>query len=264
MWTAVVPAYNEENSIYHVMTNLNMPYISKIVLVTNGCTDHTQELAIKSTRKDSLHIIDFPEPLGVDIPRAIGAAYARKINSTGLIFVDGDMKGNISYAILELIQSIESGVDMALTNCYPYISNRSTLALSVLKERENLNRKLDLFDELGLASPCHGPHAISNNLLQMLPPELIAVPPLSLVFAVINNFSVRVATSIPHHLLGSHGRNNKHASLIAETIIGDCREALVYANNDDLEHSLDQEILPDGYRSKRRFDLLNNYLTNLK
>lgn len=262
MWTAVVPAYNEENSISQVINNLNKASVEHIILVTNGCVDQTQELAIKSAEKSHLKIINFNEPLGVDIPRAVGAAFAKQTDTSGLLFVDGDMKGNIVYALLDLMNCIENGIDMALTNCYPYILNRSSLAHSVLKEREALNRKLGLFDELGLASPCHGPHAISRNLLQALPPYTIAIPPLSLVFAVNNGYSVEVGTSISHNLLGSHGRNNKHASLIAETIIGDCRQALSFADN-SLEHTPSHQYVPDGYRSQRRFDILNYYLASI-
>lgn len=263
MWIAIVPAYNEENSISQVINNLNQANIKEIIIVANGCTDLTYELAIRNKENACLHILDFPQPLGVDTPRAVGAALAKKMNPTGVIFVDGDMKGNIAYTLINLMQDVEKGVDMALTNCYPYIQSRSKLAQLVLKEREMLNRKLGIFDKLGLASPCHGPHAVSRKLLEALPPKTIAIPPLSLVFAVLNLFTVNVAASISHHLLGSYARNNQHASLIAETIIGDCRQAIIYANHHSLEKAFADIIEPDGYRSKRRFDLLDNFLATL-
>lgn len=263
MWTAVIPASNEEESIPWVMDTLNKAGIEHLILVVNGCMDRTCELAVRSSGKAKLHLLEFPESLGVDIPRAIGAAYAKKIDPTGILFVDGDMKGDISYALYDLVHCIENGLDMALTNCYPYIYQRSDLALDVLKEREILNRKLGLFNILGLASPSHGPHAISRALLAALSPETIAVPPLALAFAAVNNFSIGVGTALSHRLLGSHLRSMQHAALIADTIIGDCRQALLYFNGMALEQTFKARIEPDGYRSARRFDLLQDFLTTL-
>lgn len=263
MWTAVVPAYNEEKSISQVIHSLNLADIKEIIIVANGCTDSTIEQAIRHKGNARLHIIEFPEPLGVDTPRAVGAVIAGKMNPSGIIFVDGDMKGNIAYNLISLKQGIEKGIDMALTNCYPYIQYRSKLAKSVLKEREALNRKLGIFDKLGLASPSHGPHAVSGKLLSVLPPKTIAIPPLSLAFAVLNFFKVDVSASISHQLLGSHARNNEHASLIAETIIGDCRQALYYCRHLSLEKAFLYltEAEAQGYRTKRRFDQLENFLS---
>lgn len=263
MWTAIVPAYNEEKSISQVIHSLNLADIKDIIIVANGCTDLTLELAIRHKENARLYIVEFPEPLGVDMPRAVGAVVAKKMNPVGAIFVDGDMKGNIAYNLISLKQGIEKGTDMALTNCYPYIQYRSKLAKSVLKEREALNRKLGIFDKLGLATPSHGPHAISGKLLRALPPETIAIPPLSLAFAVLNFFEVGVTASISHQLLGSHARNNEHASQIAETIIGDCRQALNYCSYRSLEKTLLYSDNADGYRTKRRFDLLDNFLKTL-
>ncbi|MDX9872704.1 MAG: glycosyltransferase [Clostridia bacterium] len=255
MWIAVVPALNEEASISRVMETLAKTPVGQIILVANGCTDKTLETAQDAAGKSDLKIIEFAHPLGLDIPRAVGAFYAKKKAPQGIIFVDGDMKGDIAYALSALIKAVENGADMALTNCYPYILLRSSLTLSVLRERETLNRHLGIFDELGLASPSHGPHAISGRLLQALPPETIAIPPLSLAYAVKENFTVKVGASIAHTSLGSRFRNNKHAALIAETIIGDTRQALYWPDAQNLPGDI-----PDGYRSMRRFDLLQKFV----
>lgn len=255
MWIAAVPAFNEEASITRVLENLIKAGVGRIILVANGCTDSTLELAGQTVAKEKLEIIEFTPRLGLDIPRAIGAAAAKKKEPPGLLLVDGDMQGELAGALLGLMQAVESGADMALTNCYPYILPRSPLTLSVLKEREALNRHLGVFDELGLASPSHGPHALSGRLLQALPPEAIAIPPLSIAFAVKNGFAVKVGASIGHNSLGSHSRNNHHAGKVAETIIGDTRQALYWPEY----HNLPAD-LPDGYRSQRRFDLLQKYI----
>jgi len=257
MHIAVIPACNEAESIPYVINSLQKINIDRIILVANGCIDATCEQALRSADENTLHLLNFPEQLGLDIPRAIGAAYARQFDPAVLIFVDGDMKGDISYALLDLITGIKKGLDMALTNCYPYIYQRSELALSVIKERETLNRRVGLFNKIGLASPCHGPHAVSRSFLQAVPDKIFAIPPLSLAYAAANGFGVGVAAAIPHNLLGSHFRNSKHAAMIAQTIIGDCRQALSYANGEPLESVLNSKEEQIGYRSGRRFDLLN-------
>ncbi|MBZ4653242.1 MAG: glycosyl transferase [Peptococcaceae bacterium] len=263
MWIAVVPAHNEENSIARVMENLVRSSIDKIVLVANGCSDNTCEQAIRSSVGKPIEILSFPEQLGIDVPRAAGAAYACSYHPKGIVFVDGDMKGEISYVVSELLMGIESGLDLALTNCYPFIYLRSSLANTVLKQRELLNRRLGLFNQLGVATPSHGPHAVSAKFLQEVPVELLAIPPLALAFAAQKSLSIGVAAAISHNLLGSSYRNTEHAKLIAETIIGDCQLALSFVEGKPLNTIFSQENYNSGYQASRRFDLLQSFLDNL-
>ena len=264
MWIAVVPAYNEENNIARVMENLIRSNIDKIVLVANGCMDKTCEQAVRTVVGKSLEILSFPEQLGIDVPRAAGAAYANLFHPEGIVFVDGDMKGEISYIVSELLKGIEKGLDLALTNCYPFIYQRSSLANTVLKHRELLNRRLGLFTQLGLATPSHGPHAISAKFLREVPVELLAIPPLALAFAAQKSLIIGVAAAIFHNLLGSSYRSAEHAKLIAETIIGDCQLALSFVKGQPLDAILSQENYSSGYQSSRRFDLLKTFLNNLR
>ena len=256
MFIAVVPAHNEAASIPHVMETLHKINIDRIVLVANGCTDSTCEQALRCAKEGALDILSFPEELGYDLPRAIGASYARRFAPSVLLFIDGDMKGDISYALLNLSEGVRKGLDMALTNCYPYIYQRNELAMDVITAREILNRRLGLFNKIGLASPSHGPHAISGALLQAVPDKIFAIPPLSLAYAALHGFNVGVAAAIPHKLLGSHYRNSEHAALIAQTIIGDCRQALAYVSGKPLDAVIASKEEPIGYRLRRRFDLI--------
>ncbi|MDP4125415.1 MAG: glycosyltransferase family 2 protein [Bacillota bacterium] len=262
MFAAVIPAKNEEKSILAALTTILRLPVGYIILVLNGCTDRTFEL-IRSIPDPRLHILYFTEPLGIDIPRAVGALYARHLGVKGTLFIDGDMSGDIYKNLLHLITSIESGTDLALTNCYPYITNRQKLAHLVLKFRARLNRELDLFKILGLATPTHGPHALSEHALKMLPSEAIAIPPLTLYWAKKNNLSIKVATSIPHEALHSPRKHRNHARLIAETIIGDCLMGLALHQNAPLTRTLGKHTLL-GYHPERRFDLLAEWEQSLK
>ncbi len=254
MFAAVIPAKNEEKSILAVLTNVLRLPVDYIIPVLNGCTDRTLEL-IQSIPDTRLHTIYFTQPLGIDIPRAIGAVYARHLGVQGVLIVDGDMSGDIQVNLGQLLAALDSGTDIALTNCYPYISHRAKLAQIVLRFRQRLNRELDYLQTLGLSTPTHGPHALSARALNSIPPEAIAVPPLSLVWAHRASLTVKVATSIRHEDLHSPRKHRRHARLIAETIMGDCLMGLHLAQNEPVSRTLGHHNL-QGYHPERRFDIL--------
>ncbi|MGI6119927.1 MAG: glycosyltransferase family 2 protein [Desulfosporosinus sp.] len=262
MFAAVIPARNEEKSILATLTTILRLPVSFIILVINGCTDQTFQLA-RSIPDNRIHILFFSDPLGIDVPRAIGVLYARHLGAEGVLFVDGDMSGDIYQILLSLVTSVESGVDIALTNCYPYIPHRHNLANLVIKFRSKLNRELDLFQSLGLATPTHGPHALSKYALQTLPPEAIAIPPLTLYWAKKENLTIKVTASIPHEKLHSPRKDRRHARLIAETIIGDCLMGLALIRNEPLTRTLGKHELI-GYHPERRLDLIHRWEQSLK
>jgi hypothetical protein len=261
MFATVIPAKNEEKSILAVLTTVLRLPINYIILVINGCTDRTLELT-RSIGDPRIHILYFSDPLGIDIPRAIGALYAHHLGVQGALFIDGDMSGDIFQNLVSLLAAIQSGIDVALTNCYPYITHRQKLANLVLKFRAKLNRELDLFKSLGLSTPTHGPHALSQRALQLLPPEALAIPPLSLCWAKKSQLFIRVATSIPHEAMHSPRKHRSHARLIAETIIGDCLMGLTLIEDKPLTRSLGKHELL-GYHPERRFDLLQQWVQSL-
>jgi hypothetical protein len=261
MFATIIPAKNEEKSILAVLTTVLRLPVRYIILVINGCTDRTLELT-RSILDPRIHILYFSDPLGIDIPRAIGALYAHHLGVQGALFLDGDMSGDIFQNLVSLLTAIQSGIDVALTNCYPYITHRQKLANLVLKFRAKLNRELDLFKSLGLSTPTHGPHALSKRALQLLPHEAIAIPPLSLSWAKKSQLLIRVATSIPHEALHSPRKHRSHARLIAETIIGDCLMGLALIEDKPLTRSLGKHDLL-GYHPERRFDLLQQWVQSL-
>ena len=261
MLAAVVPARNEAGRIGTVLASLLSCPIQYIIPVLNGCTDLSLQ-EVSSLGDKRIRPIVFLETLGIDIPRAVGALYALKLGVDGIIFVDGDMTGEIQPHIACLIDALELGIDLALVNCYPYIMSRQRLASTVLHFRGQLNRELGVFKDLGLASPVHGPHAISRKLGSILEPIDFSVPPMVLVKAKQHNCKIQVVTSIPHFLLSSPVRERGHARKIAHTIIGDCLQALSSVKNTPVERSFGKHSF-DGYHSNRRFDLLSQWQLDL-
>lgn len=281
MWIAVVPAYNEANSIANVLRNLFACHcFHRLILVANGCTDSTEETVLQASAdteeaKDLIEMLSFPEPLGIDVPRAVGAAFAqKKYQPAGIVFIDGDLAGQITAPILQLIHGLARGLDLALTNCYPAMSGEHTMARrasppfladTVLKYRQILNDRLSLSKKIGQATPSHGPHAISARLLAEIPLQLLAIPPVALAYAALHDFRIGVAATIPHELLGSKFRNDEHAANIAATIIADCKQALSYLDGTPFPALLKAcAQSTSGYQSFRRFDLLDTFLATLQ
>lgn len=262
----VMPIKNEALNIKYALDNCLVLPIDKIVAVINGCTDNTEGAVLDHPlyKENKIQIIKFVDTLGIDVPRAVGAAYAYyKNNCDAVIFVDGDMTGNISRNLLHLIEAVTiNKIDMALTNCYPYINNRDPMVKTIISFRENLNSNLGLFSQLGVALPSHGPHGLSRKSLELIPWEYIAIPPLSLASVAQHKLDVKVVTSIPHKELLSAPRKIDHSIKVAETIIGDCIEAINYINNHGHERTYKGHNYL-GYHPERRFDLLKEYIASI-
>lgn len=261
MRAAVIPARNESDKIRKVLTNVKAWAPDLTVVVANGCSDATIEEAIASGLSKT-HIIEFSDPLGIDVPRAVGAKYAYEMGADTLVFIDGDMSGNIAPTIQELLAGIHQGSDMALVNCYPYITRRLKLTERMLSFRKLLNQELGLFHALGVASPCHGPHAVSRNLVKKIGFAPLAIPPLELAMAKAQGCVIKVHAAIPHLYLSSKSRPNAHSKLVTETIIGDCIEGIRF-NRGEERNRFWEGIEYDGYNSQRRWDLLEAALLNL-
>lgn len=259
MIAVVIPTSNEGDRLSQVLNNmLRLPF-DFIIPVINGCHDNTLDI-IKKYTDSRIHNIYFQEPLGIDIPRAIGAKRALDLGATAVIFIDGDMIGEFSSGILDIILALEDEkVDLALTNCYNFMEIKDPLAKKVLRFRERLNSFLNLQHLIGVSSPSHGPHGLSKKLIETIGYRAIATPPLILTLAKEHNFHIKVVTHIPHNQLKSAYKGNLHAEKIAETIIGDCLEAMSKYKNSFSSRSWGNEIYL-GYHPDRRWDMLEDFI----
>ncbi|NLI12520.1 glycosyltransferase family 2 protein [Pelotomaculum propionicicum] len=260
MLAAVVPVLNEEKRVKKTLETLLSLPSDLIVPVINGSSDNSGSI-IRQIKSPRVLPLEFIEPLGIDIPRAVGAKVALDRGATAVLFVDGDMNGNIAGNLRELVAKLwGNGADMALTDCYPgeYQASLSSLAFEVLNARTKLNKAIGLNGSIGAASPSHGPHAVSRRLLQSVPLRELAIPPVSLGLAVKKNLKIIVGTTIPHKALGSPDKDPVHSELIAQTIIGDCAEAL-YAFRNEKRRRIFNDVEYNGYHPQRRWDLLEDF-----
>ncbi|WP_432406836.1 glycosyltransferase family 2 protein [Wukongibacter sp. M2B1] len=252
----IVPARNEEEKIHKTLSMLLRTNSDKILVIANGCTDNTLK-RVCDINSDRMQILYFNKPLGLDVPRSIGALYAYKSGATGFIFVDGDMIGNISDNINEIILDISSNnIDMGLTDCYDSSYTNSNMAKVLLAFRRQLNLELGIYDKIIHATPSHGPHGVSRKLIDKIGFKILSTPPVELALAVKNKLNIKVSTRIPNHVLRSTTKDEQHASQIAKTIIGDCIEACsIYQDNTPKRGFDGMDFL--GYHKGRRFDIFD-------
>lgn len=262
MVSVIVPAKNEAGRVITVLQNLAILPIDHIILIANGCRDTTVYEALE-LKIPKLQLIYFHEALGIDIPRAIGAKIARMLNSDVTLFVDGDMVGTFGRNLMELIDTVRiSKADMALTNCYPIPPRHIERCNPTFLWRQKLSQSLGLENKISIATPAHGPHAVSKKLLNAIDLQEFAIPPVTLALARKKHLKISIGTTIPHYLLGSCVKGRLHTGKIIDTIVGDCLEGIAVFKDQPRNRKWQNKIYI-GYHEDRRFDLLDEILTPL-
>lgn len=263
MFAAVVPVHNEEARVGSLLRRLqNIEEITKTFVILNGSNRSTVEEveSVYRCNKQKITLVAFNEPLGIDVPRAVGARLVYASSMCHAIFIDGDLVGEITKDLRNLITTANvNQLDLALVDCYPEKNALFAVSQPMHFFRRLLNEELGLHSRLGIATPSHGPHIVSRRLLPLVPWEDYAVPPMLLVHAKRNHLNIGIAGVIPHGRLGSSIKNQTHSQLIVDTIAGDCLEALSMIHHKPRERSFEGKIYL-GYHEKRRFDLLQQFL----
>lgn len=262
MICAIVPAKNEAGRATALLQKLATLPINQIIFIANGCRD-TTVYEITKLHLPNLQFFYFYDSLGIDIPRAIGAKVALALGADVTLFVDGDMIGDFTDNLQELIEAIAlKHLDMALTNCYPVPIRHFERCNLTFKWRMNLNKELHLDKKLGIANPAHGPHAVSKKFLETISLHELAMPPAALALARKRKLKIGLGTAISHTQLGSSVKGQFHSEKIINTIVGDCLEGIsIIRGEPRLRQWQGRDYI--GYHSERRFDILDEFLTKL-
>ncbi|HEX5758189.1 MAG TPA: glycosyltransferase family 2 protein [Thermoanaerobaculia bacterium] len=100
---AVVPAYNEQETLAAVLAVLkSSPLIQEVLVVSDGSTDSTVEIA----RAEGVKVIHLRENCGKGTAMAVGVAHT---DAPVLVFVDGDILNLSEQMLAELIRPVVSG-----------------------------------------------------------------------------------------------------------------------------------------------------------
>jgi len=259
MRVAVIPAKDEQGRIGRVLTMLGGTLLDRIIVVVNGSRDGTLS-EIQKLNMAQVEVILFDSVLGIDVPRAVGAYAAFKRGATSVVFVDGDMIGKIDEIVRRLIHAvIYQKADLAMTDCYPKMPFGNKLADRMLSYRKLLNEEMDIYDQIGVATPSHGPHVVSRRLMEDVDFKDFAVPPMILAYAVKHSFDIAVPVSTAQVHLGSKVKGYYHSKNIADTVIGHTIEALCfYRDQPRTRRYLCKDY--QGYNPSRRFDILDVYM----
>ncbi len=267
MLAAVIPVRNEQHRVGRLLSRLTaIESIIHIYVVLNGSDQLTMEEVGEALRHNpgKIKTVFFSEPLGIDVPRAVGAQLAYAAGMANVLFIDGDMVGEITGDLNKFIsKALTLNLDLALVNCYPNRSDAEAGSPEMMYFRLLLCRELGLENSLGAASPSHGPHIVSRRLLSVVPWADFAVPPTLLSHVQRQGFRTGIAGEIPHARLGSSIKDQAHSQLIVNTIAGDCLEALCLWRNLPRSREHNGRIYL-GYHSERRFDLLARFLARRK
>ncbi|WP_376747718.1 glycosyltransferase, partial [Bacillus anthracis] len=105
---------NEEETIEQVILEARKIEPLEIIVVVNGSTDHTADIA----KRLGATIIKYNERLGHNVGRAIGA-----LEATGdiLLFIDGDFSVSGS-DLHHFTKAVSDGIDIALNDLNPMLN----------------------------------------------------------------------------------------------------------------------------------------------
>ncbi len=214
--SVIIPVMNERRTLGKVIREaFRVAPRTEVIAVVNGSTDGSLRIAQRSGAK----VLAFPEPLGHDVGRAVGAREAR---GRVLLFIDADMV--IPARLLRpFVDAVVQGVDVALNDYSGPV--RKMQVHNVVLAKHALNMLLGRPDLKG-ASLTAVPHAISRRALDAIGAESLAVPPLAHVKAVRAGLVVkrirRVDVGSRNPIRLRRGRKRS----VERLIIGDHLEAI--------------------------------------
>lgn len=145
--TAVIPAYNEEQTIAGVVNCIKgIDKIQKVIVVSDGSTDRTAEIA----RECGADVIELNENIGK------GGAIKAGINECGteiILFLDADLIGLTGKHVLNLIEPvIDNKTDMTIgifkngrmvtdlaQKVTPYLSGQRAIKKTIIDKIPNID-----------------------------------------------------------------------------------------------------------------------------
>lgn len=207
---AIVPAYNEEQGIKHVV-ELFQNIDNVDVIVINDCSkDRTSEVC----REYGLNVIDLPANLGIGGAVQTGYKYAQLKGYDIAIQVDGDGQHNPSY-IHKLIQPIIKGnADLVIGSRY---LNKEGFQSSFIR-RVGINYftfLINLLQKKKITDPTSGFRAANKKVIELFSNRYpIDYPePESIVFLLRNKYKIEEVPVVMNERMGGESSINAFKSV---------------------------------------------------
>lgn len=216
--SAIVTASNEEKTLPAVLAELRKLPLHEIIVVLNGCDDASFAVVDRDPRITRL---SFPERLGHDVGRAIGAKIA-----TGdiLLFTDGDMCV-AAEDLAAFLLAIDRGEDLALNDLTPHLPP-FTQQDEVTRCKAFLNLALG-HPELKANSLTAVPNALSRHAVRTIGTAALIVPPKAQALALVHGLKAGAPISVDVIRKNRLRTSNSGAgNAVAQMIVGDHLEAL--------------------------------------
>ncbi|MEW9700273.1 glycosyltransferase family 2 protein [Paenibacillus sp. SI8] len=237
---AIVSVMNEETTIVKVLEQLNRLPLDEIIIIVNGSNDQTLE---QVRAHSHALIVKYPEPLGHDVGRAVGAKLS---HADIVLFLDGDFVVRAEN-LLPFIYAIDRGSDLALNDITPFLPPFSKWdSVTVMKRFLNMSLKRP---DLNANSLTAVPHALSRNALLRIGCSELMVPPKAQVGALLAGLTITAPASVNVVSINKKRQHNQGVNNnVSRLIVGDHVEALQRA----MKSKGERLIFPDIIR-KREF-----------
>ncbi|MNS19049.1 N-glycosyltransferase [compost metagenome] len=212
----IIPAMNERRTIAGVMREAaGVHPRSEIIVVANGSTDGTAEIA----GKHGARLLFYPDPLGHDVGRRIGAEAAK---GKVLLFIDADMLIAARH-LKPFVDAVLSGTDVALNDYSGPVERKD--AHPVVLAKHTLNALVSRPDLKG-ASMTAVPHAISRRAVEIIGFPALEIPPLAQAMAVTLGLGIKLVHPVPVGRLNAPRPKIKGTDSLTSLVIGDHLEAV--------------------------------------
>ncbi|WP_311079686.1 glycosyltransferase [Paenibacillus polymyxa] len=216
--SVIIPAMNEQKTIGAVIREARRVHPhTEVIVVENGSHDRTAKVAAAAGAR----VLSFPEPLGHDVGRRVGAEAA---SGQILLFLDGDIVIPC-VRLRPFIHAICAGADVVL-NDYHGPVNRTPVH-PVVEAKHVLNILSNRAD-LGGASMTGIPHAISQTALKKIGLEPLEKPPLFQVMSIASGLRVVTVYGIAVGKINATRKKQNGKDPLAGVIVQDHLDAIAW------------------------------------
>ncbi|NMD70479.1 glycosyltransferase [Bacillus sp. DNRA2] len=255
----VIPACNEEETISQVIQSCLQLAPFEIIVVANGCTDSTVNIAKNSS--PIVKVIQIDSPLGNDVGRAIGADAAQ---AEVVLFLDADF--SIPTAQLELFLSpILTGETDVVLNDLSSLFHEKKRPHSITVWRQVMNSAIIQKPTIGINSTLSVPHAITKKAIQQIGSKNLAYPILAQLLLMSNptlavrHYPIEVI-KLNRYRPELHQTNPIQLSISEKRMIGDH----LFALHRHLEKTNSRGNFADGDRNRKIIEDLTNQQRTLR